>query len=137
LFDRDGYSHIFPMNIEEFRDYCLEKIGVTEDMPFGEDTLVFKVGGKIFALTNINSFTSINLKCDPEKAVELRDQFGFIRPGYHMNKKHWNTVLLDNSLSNAMLKELIDHSYGLVYAGLPKLVRLKVLGDHYDARTQS
>jgi predicted DNA-binding protein (MmcQ/YjbR family) len=115
------------MNIEEFRDYCLDKTAVTEDMPFGEDTLVFKVGGKIFALTDINSFASVNLKCNPERAVELRDQFAFITPGYHMNKKHWNTVLLDSPISNAQLKELIDHSYGLVYAALPKLVGISRL----------
>jgi predicted DNA-binding protein (MmcQ/YjbR family) len=125
------------MNIEEFRDYCLEKVGVTEEMPFGPDVLVFKVGGKIFALTDINTFASINLKCDPERAVELRDQYEFIRPGYHMSKKHWNTMLLDSSVSNILLKELIDHSYGLVYAGLPKLVKLKLLGEFYDSRTSS
>jgi predicted DNA-binding protein (MmcQ/YjbR family) len=125
------------MNIEEFRDYCLDKTGVTEDMPFGENTLVFKVGGKIFALTDINSFASVNLKCNPERAVELRDQFAFITPGYHMNKKHWNTVLLDSSLSNTLLKELIDHSYGLVYAGLPKLVKLKVLAGYYNEQSPS
>ena len=114
------------MNIEEFRDYCLEKPGVSEEMPFGPDTLVFKVGGKIFALTDINTFASINLKCDPGRAVELRDQFDFIRPGYHMSKKHWNTVLLESGLSNAMLQEMIDHSYALVYAGLSRRDKLKV-----------
>jgi predicted DNA-binding protein (MmcQ/YjbR family) len=135
LFDCDGLPFIFPMNIEEFRDYCLEKIGVTEDMPFGGDTLVFKVGGKIFALTDINTFASVNLKCDPERAVELRDQFEFIKPGYHMSKKHWNTVLLDSAISNKQLQELIDHSYGLVYAGLPQLAKLKVLGDFYNSQS--
>ena len=123
------------MNIEEFRDYCLEKPGVSEEMPFGPDILVFKVGGKIFALTDINTFASINLKCDPERAVELRDQFDFIRPGYHMSKKHWNTVLLESGLSNAMLQELIDHSYALVYAGLSRLDKLKVLGDYYNSES--
>jgi predicted DNA-binding protein (MmcQ/YjbR family) len=121
------------MNIEEYRDYCLEKPGVSEETPFGPDTLVFKVGGKIFALTDLNSFASINLKCDPEKAVELRDQFDFIKPGYHMNKKHWNTVLLESSLTNTLLKELIDHSYDLVFAGLPKLIKLQVLHESYKA----
>ena len=123
------------MNIEEFRDYCLEKPGVSEEMPFGPDTLVFKVGGKIFALTDINTFASINLKCDPGRAVELRDQFDFIRPGYHMSKKHWNTVLLESGLSNAMLQELIDHSYALVYAGLSRVDKLKVLGDYYNSES--
>ena len=119
------------MNIEEFRDYCLLKPGVTEDMPFGENTLVFKVGGKMFALTDINSFASINLKCDPEKALELRDQYPFILPGYHMNKKHWNTVVLDGAISRNLLTELIDHSYNLVYSGLPKLMQLKVMEAFY------
>ena len=123
------------MNIEEFRDYCLEKPGVSEEMPFGPDILVFKVGGKIFALTDINTFASINLKCDPGRAVELRDQFDFIRPGYHMSKKHWNTVLLESGLSNAMLQELIDHSYALVYAGLSRVDKLKVLGDYYNSES--
>jgi predicted DNA-binding protein (MmcQ/YjbR family) len=123
------------VNIEEFRDYCLEKPGVSEEMPFGPDILVFKVGGKIFALTDINTFASINLKCDPERAVELRDQFDFIRPGYHMSKKHWNTVLLESGLSNAMLQEMIDHSYALVYAGLSRLDKLKVLGDYYNSES--
>lgn len=114
------------MNIEEFREYCLAKPGVTEAMPFGEDTLVFKVGNKIFALTDINTFASINLKCHPERAVELREQYEAIRPGYHMNKKHWNTVLLDSSLSNLLLKDLIDHSYQLVFSGLPKLTKQQI-----------
>ena len=121
------------IHIEEFRDYCLLKPGVTEEMPFGEDTLVFKVGGKIFALTNINTFSSINLKCDPERALELRDQHPFVLPGYHMNKKHWNTVVLDGAISSKLLTELIDHSYALVYSGLPKLVKLKVMGEFYQS----
>jgi predicted DNA-binding protein (MmcQ/YjbR family) len=108
------------MNIEEFRDYCILKAGVTEETPFGPDTLVFKVGGKVFALTDLVTFTSINLKCDPERAIELRERYHAIKPGYHMNKKHWNTVLIDNSLNDPLIKELIDHSYELVVAGLPK-----------------
>ena len=111
------------MNIEEFRDYCLAKPGVTEEMPFGPDTLVFKVGGKVFALTDINTFSSINLKCDPERAIALRDHFDSIQPGYHMNKKHWNTVVLANEIKNALLLELIDHSYSLVFNGLTQLQR--------------
>jgi len=114
------------MNIEEFRDYCLAKPGVTEEMPFGPDTLVFKVGGKVFALTDINTFSSINLKCDPERAIALRDQFESIKAGYHMNKKHWNTVVLDSQISNSLLLELIDHSYHLVYSGLKKSEQLKL-----------
>jgi predicted DNA-binding protein (MmcQ/YjbR family) len=130
LFACNGLSVIYPVNIEEFRDFCLEKPGVREEMPFGPDTLVFKVGGKIFALTDIDTFASINLKCDPARAVELRDQFDYIKPGYHMSKKHWNTVLLDSAVSNAQLKEMIDHSYALVYAGLSRLDKLKVLADN-------
>jgi len=121
------------MNIEEFRDYCLAKPGVTEEMPFGPDTLVFKVGGKVFALTDINTFSSINLKCDPERAIALRDQFESIKPGYHMNKKHWNTVVLDSQISNNLLLELIDHSYHLVYSGLKKSEQLKLMTNFYDS----
>lgn len=121
------------MNIEEFRDYCLAKPGVTEEMPFGPDTLVFKVGGKVFALTDINTFSSINLKCNPERAIALRDQFESIKPGYHMNKKHWNTVVLDSQISNSLLLELIDHSYHLVYSGLKKSEQLKLLTNFYDS----
>jgi predicted DNA-binding protein (MmcQ/YjbR family) len=102
------------VNLESFRDYCLKKKNVTEEFPFGEDTLVYKVSGKMFALTSIKTFESINLKCDPEKAVELREQYDSVQPGYHMNKKHWNTVVIDGSVSDRMLKEWIDHSYDLV-----------------------
>lgn len=111
------------MDIEIYRDYCLNKPGVTEDFPFDNETLVFKVGGKIFALASIAAFTSVNLKCDPEKAVELREQYPAIQPGYHMNKKHWNTVHFDGSISFALLKELTDHSYSLVVNSLPKKLR--------------
>ena len=102
------------MDLESFRDYCFKKKDVTEEFPFGEDTLVFKVKGKIFAITDVETFESINLKCDPEKAIELREQYDAVQPGYHMNKKHWNTVLVDGSVSDKLLKEWIDHSYGLV-----------------------
>lgn len=111
------------MNIEDFRDYCLLKAGVTEETPFGPNTLVFKVVGKVFALTDIDTFGSINLKCDPERAVELREQHDYVLPGYHMNKKHWNTILIGTGVSNAQLSELIDHSYDLVRASLPKKQR--------------
>lgn len=111
------------MNIEDFRDYCLLKAGVTEETPFGPETLVFKVGGKVFALTDIDTFGSINLKCDPERAVELRDQYEYVLPGYHMNKKHWNTVLIGTGAPENQLRELIDHSYDLVRASLPKKLR--------------
>jgi predicted DNA-binding protein (MmcQ/YjbR family) len=111
------------MNIEDFRDYCLLKAGVTEETPFGPDTLVFKVGGKVFALTDIETFGSINLKCDPERAVELREQHEYVLPGWHMNKKHWNTVLIGTGVPLGQLQELIDHSYDLVRTSLPRKLR--------------
>lgn len=107
------------MNIEELRDYCLNKPGVTESFPFGEETLVFKVGDKIFLLTGLTEH-SFNVKCDPERAVELREQHSEVKPGYHMNKKHWNTVYTDGVLTNRHLQDMIDHSYELVLASLPK-----------------
>ena len=110
------------MNVESFREYCLSKKGVTETFPFDEETLVFKVMGKMFALTDIDLFKSVNLKCDPEWSVELREKFPTITPGFHMNKKHWNTVEIDGSLSSKFIMELIDHSYNLVIAKLPKAV---------------
>lgn len=108
------------MDIEAYRGYCLAKPGVTEELPFGPDTLVFKVMGKLFALSGVEEFKSINLKCEPERATELRDRFPAVQPGYHMNKKHWNTVLMDGTLPHKMVLELIDHSYDLVVKGLPK-----------------
>lgn len=109
------------MHIDEFRVYCLAKKGVTESFPFGEDTLVFKVLDKMFALTGLKGeeFTA-NLKCDPDRAPELREQYEEVRPGFHMNKKHWNTVSFEGSLSEELLCELIDHSYNLVVKGLRK-----------------
>ena len=111
------------MNIENYRDYCLSKAGVTEAFPFDENTLVFKVMGKMFALADVDEFESVNLKCDPELALKLRETYVGVRPGYHMNKKHWNTVSMDGSLPDEKIKEWIDHSYALVVAGLPKKVR--------------
>lgn len=111
------------MNIEEFREYCLRKSGVTEDFPFDEYTLVFKVMGKIFALTNLDGDWSLALKCDPQRAIELREQYPAIKPGYHMNKTHWNTVLMDGSLTNDLIWELTDHSYELVAGKLPLKLR--------------
>lgn len=115
------------MNIEELREYCIAKKGVTEGFPFDEVTLVFKVGGKMFALTNLDGEPSVNLKCDPEKAIELREHYSAIVPGYHMNKAHWNTVYMDNSISDKLLKELIDLSYKLTFESLPKVKREAVL----------
>lgn len=122
----DSLNFYILMDIESFRDFCLLKRGVTEEFPFDEETLVFKVMGKIFVLTDVDLFISINLKCDPEWAIELREKYSAILPGYHMNKKHWNTVTIDGSLSDALIRELIDHSYDLVVEKLPKGVKLEL-----------
>lgn len=111
------------MNIEFFREYCLAKKGVTEELPFGPDTLVFKVMGKMFALTGIDDFEFINLKCDPERSEQLRSDYDSIKPGYHMNKKLWNSVYTDGTVSDELIKELIDHSYALIVDSLPKKVK--------------
>lgn len=114
------------MNIESFYNYCSSLPGVTEDFPFGEDTLVFKVMGKMFALTDINKFDSINLKCDPLRALELREQYEEIKSGYHMNKKHWNTVSTQGKLENSFIFEMITDSYQLVVKGLSKKEQQKL-----------
>lgn len=111
------------MNIEDFRLYCLSKTAVTEDFPFDQSTLVFKVAGKMFALTDVGSFDGVNLKCDPERALELRETYHWIRPGYHMNKNHWNTVDMAWDMDENLFLELVDHSYDLVVASLPKKLR--------------
>lgn len=109
------------MNIEELRDYCLSKKGVEETMPFGPDTLVFKVMGKAFLLTGLDELSLLfNVKCNPEYAIELREKFLCVIPGYHMNKKHWNTIIADGSVSEKQLHEWIDHSYDMVVKGLTK-----------------
>ena len=103
------------MDIETLRDYCLSKPGAEETTPFGPDTLVYKVNGKFFLLTGLNEETlSFNVKCDPDLAEELRAEYDCVRPGYHMNKKHWNTITVDGSAPVMKLKEWIDHSYDLV-----------------------
>jgi len=102
------------MNIEELREYCISKPEVSESFPFDEDTLVFKVRDKIFVLTSLTPPFNINVKCDPELAVSLRERYSFVIPGYHMNKKHWNTVMIDDTVSDSLLREWIDHSYELV-----------------------
>ncbi|MEQ1587399.1 MAG: MmcQ/YjbR family DNA-binding protein [Cyclobacteriaceae bacterium] len=114
------------MNIEFFRSYCLGKKGVTEEFPFDENTLVFKVIGKMYALTDLENFESVNLKCDPEKAAQLREEFPAVLPGYHMNKKHWNTVLMDGSIPDKLIKTWIDDSYNLVAASLSKQLQLEL-----------
>ena len=111
------------MNIEDFRDHCLGLPGATEDTPFGPETLVFKVGGKIFALTDIETFASVNLKCDPVRASELREAFDFVLPGDHMNKKHWNTVLIGTGATGAQVRAWTNDSYNLVAASLPRAAR--------------
>lgn len=108
------------MDIEFYHNYCLQKKGVTEEFPFDKTTIVFKVFGKMFALFDIDSFESVNLKCDPEKAIALREQFQEITPGYHMNKKHWNTVIFNGTVSDKMILELTEHSYKLVLSSIPK-----------------
>lgn len=109
------------MDIETLRTYCLSKAGVTESFPFGEETLVFKVGGKIFLLTNLySSSVSFNVKCNPDKALEWRERYPCVTPGYHMNKKHWNTVIVDGSINHDSLIEMIDDSYDLVVNTLPR-----------------
>ena len=114
------------MNIEELREYCVSKPGVTEEFPFDEVTLVFKVMGKMFALTNLDGDWSLALKCDPDRAIELREQYPAIQPGYHMSKVHWNTVMMDGSLTAKLILEMIDHSYDLVVAKLPGKTKLEL-----------
>lgn len=116
------------MNIEEFREYCISKKGVTESFPFDGKTLVFKVMGKLFALTGLDTNpATANLKCNPEHAIELREEYdGLIIPGYHMSKKHWNTVELEKNLPHNLITELIDHSYDLVVKGLTKKLQAEL-----------
>jgi predicted DNA-binding protein (MmcQ/YjbR family) len=119
------------MNLENFYQFCLSKNGVTEHFPFDEDTLVLKIGGKIFALTSLsdweNENPTVNLKCNSEKALELRAEFEDIRPGYHMNKIHWNTININKSVSDKMINELINHSYELIFNSLPKKSQQEIL----------
>jgi len=103
------------MNVEILREYCLSKPDVEESFPFGPDVMVFKIGGKIFLLCSLDSEDfSFNVKCDPELAIELRERYDCVQPGYHMNKKHWNTIVVDGAVSTKQLKEWIDHSYEIV-----------------------
>ncbi|MBC8643668.1 MmcQ/YjbR family DNA-binding protein [Flavobacterium lindanitolerans] len=118
------------MHIQAYFEYCLSKKGVTEHFPFDEDTLVFKVGGKMFALSSLSGWekgTSINLKCDPERAEEFRAEFDDIKPGYHMSKVHWNTVSLHGDVTDKMVRELIDHSYDLVFKSLTKKIQTEII----------
>ena len=115
------------MNIEELRDYCLKLKGVTESFPFDKTTLVFKVADKMFCLTDLEDSFGINLKNSPEKNIELREQFEAVKPGFHMNKKHWNSVEVDGSVPENLLKQWIDESYNIVVSGLTKKLQ-KELG---------
>jgi predicted DNA-binding protein (MmcQ/YjbR family) len=109
------------MDLAKFREYCLSKPGATEDMPFGEDVLVFRAGGKMFALAPLDEVpATVNLKCDPDLALELRDRYEQVQPGYHMSKKHWNTVEIESGIPITELRKMIDHSYELVTKSLPK-----------------
>lgn len=112
------------MNIETIREYCLSRPAAEETLPFGPETIVYKVGGKIFLLMGLDEVElSFNVKCDPEKAIELREQYSCVLPGYHMNKKHWNTIVVDGSVSQSLIKEWIDDSYELVVQSLPQKKR--------------
>ena len=118
------------MNLETFYEYCLSKKAVTEHFPFDEDTLVFKVGGKMFALSSLKQWEkqepSVNLKCDAERSLELRANYDAINEGYHMSKIHWNTVAINQDVPDAMLKALIDHSYDLIFKSLTKKIQAEI-----------
>ena len=108
------------MNIEDYRSFCLSLPGTEEKFPFDEETLVFFVKGKMYSLVNVDTFDFINLKCDPERAIELREMYDFVIPGYHMNKKHWNSIMMDGPIPDHLIREWTRHSYDLVVAKLPK-----------------
>lgn len=118
------------MNIEQYRNYCINKKGVTEHFPFDDDVLVFKVMGKMFALSSVKKWEegtpSVNLKCDPDRTLELRAEYEAIQPGYHMNKNLWNTVSINNEVPDEMIRELIDHSYDLIVASLTKKLQVEL-----------
>jgi predicted DNA-binding protein (MmcQ/YjbR family) len=118
------------MDIQQFYEFCLSKKGVTEHFPFDEETLVFKVGGKMFCLTSLKEWEkgtpSLNLKCDPERAEELRAEYEAIIPGWHMSKIHWNTVAFNSDVSDKMMRELINHSYELVFNSLTKKIQAEI-----------
>lgn len=118
------------MDIQQYFEYCLARKAVTEHFPFDEDTLVFKVGGKMFALASLSEWEkgspAINLKCDPDRALELRAQYEGIQPGYHMSKVHWNTVSVNADVPDLFVRSLIDHSYELVLKSLPKKAQAEI-----------
>jgi len=114
------------LNIESIREYCMNKKGVTESFPFDEETLVFKVMNKMFCLASITAPISINLKCNPETAIELREKYDAVIPGYHMNKKHWNTIMIDEIRNTNLIWEWIDNSYNLITKSLTKKDKLEL-----------
>jgi predicted DNA-binding protein (MmcQ/YjbR family) len=114
------------MNIEDFRNFCLSLPGTTEGFPFGGDVLVFKVAEKMYALARLDDFRGISLKCDPALAQDLRERYASVTPGYHLNKKHWNSIAIPGELGNDELRHWIRHSYQLVVASLPKAVQLQL-----------
>lgn len=115
------------MNIEEVRDYCISLAAVEESTPFGPDVLVYKVANKMFAAIGLDGIEArVNLKCDPERAIDLRDHYDDIIPGYHMSKKHWNSVYTERGLEASFIRELVDHSYDLVFRKLPKKIRVEI-----------
>jgi predicted DNA-binding protein (MmcQ/YjbR family) len=115
------------MDSEKIRSYCLSKTHVTEGFPFNDTALVFKVAGKMFAILDLEAELRVSLKCDPEKAQELREEYSAIQPGYHLNKQHWNTIYFDGSITQDIIYSLIDHSYDLVVSKLPKKTRDEIL----------
>ncbi|PZX60371.1 putative DNA-binding protein (MmcQ/YjbR family) [Algoriphagus ratkowskyi] len=114
------------MTLKYFRDYCLSKPGATEDTPFDQDTLCMRVGNKIFSIFSISEFQYVNLKCDPERAVELREQYDGITPGYHMHKKQWNSVSMTGNVPDRLILELADHSYALIFDSLTKKLQAEI-----------
>lgn len=111
------------MNVESVREYCTKKLHVTEGFPFDDTTLVFKVANKMFALLSLKENPSLNIKCDPDEAIKLREHYDSVMPGYHMNKKLWNTIMLDDTISDKLICDWIDDSYDLIVLGLPKKVK--------------
>ena len=114
------------MDLESIREYCMNKKAVSESLPFDNETLVFKAAGKMFALLSLSGDWGLNLKCDPEKAIELREKYSDITPGYHMNKAHWNTINLNGTLPDKLVFKLIDHSYQLIIESLSKKTKLEL-----------
>ncbi|MDA3818369.1 MAG: MmcQ/YjbR family DNA-binding protein [Prolixibacteraceae bacterium] len=114
------------MNIESLREYCLSKKGATESFPFDETSLVFKVMNKMFALTDLEENLWVNVKCNPETAIELRERYSFVMPGFHMNKKHWNTIRIDETVPDTFVKKWVDHSYKLVVKSLSKKLQAEL-----------